>query len=340
MADGFYQSLIVWFFAYLIFRPANFVNGNGLDLGDNTRIGVYVATTAVVVVNIYVLFNTYRWDWLMLLIVAISILLIWFWTGVYTSFTVGFTFYKAAPQVYGTLSFWANLLVVVVICLLPRFVAKAYQKVFLPRDVDIIREQVTQGKFDYLDDEPEDTVAPPEKRASQSSSTSGTLKNHSTAGMEHPSPDKADGSRNYSIPHHDTDSTRPMYPPSIAPTQATTTRNTRSNNGSDGTDYTGHVISNEQQQVPKSSFERERTGPRPSFDRVRPSFDRARQSMDKIRPSFEASSDFTSAAGLMRMESSHSQNQQQQPVKSPSRLRRMTFGRGSTKETKDKDQDK
>lgn len=339
MADGFYQSLIVWWFSYLVFRPANFVTGNGLDLGDNTRIGVYVASIAVVVVNVYVLFNTYRWDWLMLLIVAISILLIWLWTGVYTAFTVGFTFYKAAPQVYGTLSFWALLLVTVVICLLPRFVAKAYQKVFHPRDVDIIREQITQGKFDYLNDETDAYDSPPEKRTSRSSSTSDTLKNHSRAshGLDHSNADKAAGSRNYSIPHNDSESTRPMYPPSIAPTQATTTRNQRSTNGSDGTDYTGHAIAEEQQQISKSSFERERTGPRPSFDRVRPSFDRARQSMDRIRPSFEASSDFTSAAGLMRMESSHSGTQQQQPVKSPSRLRRMTFGRGSQKEHKDQD---
>jgi phospholipid-translocating ATPase len=159
MVDGVYQSVIVFFMGYLIFRPANFVPKNGLNVDDTSRMGVFIATAAVIVVNLYVLNNTYRWDWLTVLIVVISILLIWFWTGVYTSFTVGFTFYGAAAQVYGTLDFWANLLLTTIICLLPRFCAKAIQKIYFPRDVDIIREQVRQGKFDYL--KYNDSLAPP-----------------------------------------------------------------------------------------------------------------------------------------------------------------------------------
>jgi phospholipid-translocating ATPase len=42
-----------------------------------------------------------------------------------------------------------------------------------------------------------------------------------------------------------------------------------------------------------------------STDRMRRSFDRTRMSMDRVRPSFEATDDFTSAAMLTRMESSH-----------------------------------
>ncbi|KAF2097844.1 P-type ATPase-like protein [Rhizodiscina lignyota] len=310
MADGIYQSLVVWFFAYALFAPGNFNSESGLDVGDNKRIGVYVATNAVVVVNLYVLFNTYRWDWLQLLIVAISILLIWFWTGVYTAFTVGETFYKAAPQVYGQLSFWALLLLTTIICLLPRFAGKSFQKLYLPRDVDIVREQIRQGKFDYLQYEDNPTApAQPEEKWSSGSTT-------------------PVGSRNYPIPTHneanDGDSTRPMYPPSIAPTAltTTTTRNQRSTNGSDGTDYTGHIIINDREQnQPKTSFERSR----PSFERPRPSYDRARQSMDRIRPSFEQSSDFTSAAGLMRMESAQS-NDSRGETRSPTRFK-MGWGR-------------
>ncbi len=159
MADGVYQSVIVFFMGYLLFQPANFVSENGLNIEDTSRMGVFVATAAVIVVNLYVLNNTYRWDWLSLLIVVISILLIWFWTGVYTSFTAGFTFHGAAAQVYATLDFWAYLLLTVIICLLPRFSTKAVQKIYFPGDVDIIREQVRQGKFDYLKDK--DSLAPP-----------------------------------------------------------------------------------------------------------------------------------------------------------------------------------
>jgi phospholipid-translocating ATPase len=160
MVDGIYQSAIVFFMAYLCFAPGNFLPDNGLNIDDYGRMGVFVATAAVIIVNLYVLMNVYRWDWLTLLIVFISIMLIWFWTGIYTAFTAAYTFYGAAPQVYGALSFWAFLLLTVILCLLPRFISKALQKIYFPYDVDIVREQVQAGKFDYLKDN--NTLMPPQ----------------------------------------------------------------------------------------------------------------------------------------------------------------------------------
>ena len=84
MIDGFYQSLILFFFAYLVFRPANFVTMNGQDIADARRIGDFVAIPTIIVANTYILMNTYRWDWLMLLLVAISILLVFFLFSVNT----------------------------------------------------------------------------------------------------------------------------------------------------------------------------------------------------------------------------------------------------------------
>ena len=290
MLDGVYQSAICFFMAYLVFAPANFVTFNGLNINDTKRVGVYVGCAAIVVVNIYVLINTYRWDWLMLLLVAISVLLVWFWTGVYTAATGSGFFYKAAPQVFGQLSFWVLTLLTVVICLGPRFAIKAFQKIYLPRDVDIIREQVRQGKFSYLDQY--EAYVPPKMTSPASSDFSQPLK-----------PDQ----RTSTVV---ADDERPIYPPSVAATG--TTHNPRSQNGSDGTDYSRNRLSLDQPT-------------RPSFDRPRPSFDRMRSSMDRIRPSFEASSDFTSAALLTRMESSHSrdnspsQSQYASPLQSPVR---------------------
>jgi phospholipid-translocating ATPase len=71
--------------AYLLFNSNNFVTSNGLNIDDRERLGVYIAPAAVMAINVYILLNTYRWDWLMCLLVAISILLVWFWTGVYSS---------------------------------------------------------------------------------------------------------------------------------------------------------------------------------------------------------------------------------------------------------------
>jgi len=199
MIDGMYQSVITFYMSYFIFAPSNFETDTGLNLNDNARMGVFIASAAVVVVNFYVLFNTYRWDWLIVLIVVISTLLIWFWTGVWTASTAGFTFYKGAPQVYGALSFWALLLLTVIICLLPRFAGKSYQKIYRPRDVDIIREQVRQGRFDYLDD-PENHGAPPASgKPVPSSSSSDSAKAHT----HH---------RHRSNTSHVTDDLRPIYP--------------------------------------------------------------------------------------------------------------------------------
>lgn len=284
MLDGIYQSLICFYMTYLLFAPAVFVTDSGHDLGDTNRMGVYVACGTVVVVNVYVLMNTYRWDWLMVLLVALSILLIWFWTGVYSSFTSSDRFYKAAAEVYAQPSFWAITLLTVVACLLPRFAAKAFQKIYLPRDVDIVREQVRQGRFEHLSSE---EYVPPSSKKTYSAASS-DLVFFSSSSFK-PSPARRRD------PNVDDDE-RPMYPPSMAPTAAST-HNPRSQNGSVGTDYRPARDSLEQPAV------------RQSLDRPRPSYDRMRGSMDRIRPSFEASRDFTSASFLSRIESSHCRQQ-------------------------------
>ncbi len=297
MLDGIYQSLICFYMPYLLFSPATSETSNGLSVNDTERIGVYVACATIAVVNIYILLNTFRWDWLMLLLVAISILLIWFWTGVYTAFSSSYQFYKAAPEVYGQLTFWTLTLLTILICLLPRFTAKAFQKIYMPRDVDIIREQIRLGKFKFLDNS--EAYVPPKTGTASAASSEDSQPVKPAIGVKKPMADD--------------ESQRPIYPPSLAPTN--TTYNPRSHNGSDGTDYTGHRSSLERPARP--SLER----PRPSFDRPRPSFDRMRESMDKIKPSYEASNDFTSAALLTRIESSHSQARTQRPVHGCSSLR-------------------
>lgn len=280
MLDGVYQSAVAFYFLFEIFIPATFATSNGLDIAEYRRMGIYAATTAVCAANIYVLYNTYRWDWLIVTVVVISTLLVWFWTGVYTSFTSSAQFYKSASEVYGNLNFWAYLLCATIACLLPRFIFKVVQKMYFPIDADIIREQVKLGHFDYLRDNKSYLPPPPEKAAASSTSSDAEATKYKAANA-----DIAD------------DDVRPIYPPSVAPTA--TTHNPRSQNGSGSTDYTFR----------RSIEGLPPTVPRMSSDcRIRPSYDRARMSMDRVRPSFEASSDFTSAAMLTRMESAHSRN--------------------------------
>lgn len=281
MLDGIYQSVICFFMAYCLFAPSVPATSSGLGVDDRNRMGVYVACPAIVVMNTYILMNTYRWDWLILLVTAISTLLIFFWTGVYTSFKASAQFFEGGKEVFGTLSFWCILFLTIIICLLPRFLIKSYQKIYMPRDIDVIREQVIQGKFAHLDQY--EAYVPPK---AGTVSTPSSLENSN--GTEPKSSPKAKKQDMSDVP----EDLRPIYPPSVAPTA--TTHNPRSQNGSDGTGWSGG----------RRSFDH--LGSRLSSDRPRPSFDRARASMDKLRSSFEQSRDFTSAARLTRLESSNS----------------------------------
>jgi phospholipid-translocating ATPase len=276
MVDGIYQSAVSFFMVYLCYSPATFNTPSGRGIDELKRMGISIATIAVCAANFYVLFNTYRWDWIIVLVVVISTLFIWFWTGVYTASIASYQFYQAAAEVYGSLMFWAVLLLAVIICLIPRFLAKSAQKIYFPLDVDIIREQVKQGQFDYLK-EVKSFIPPPPPAKVNSVASSNSAGKYKGADVQ-----------------PGDDDMRPIYPPSIAPTAATHPH--RSQNGSNSTDYT---FRRSLEAIPSN---------RMSMDRPRPSFDRARFSMDRVRPSFEASNDFTSAAMLTRMESAHSRH--------------------------------
>lgn len=305
MADGAYQSVVGFFIPYLAVSRTSTVAGHGLDVSDRLRFGAYVAHPSVITINLYILINTYRWDWLTVTIIVVSDLLIFFWTGVYTSSTYSAQFYEAAPQIYAEASFWAVMFVTPIISLAPRYAIKALRKVYWPRDVDIIREQITMGKFDG-NHQLNEIIA---KSSSSGSSGSSRKKRH----QQFASVD---------------DDLRPIYPPSIATTSIVgmAGHNTRSHNGSDGTNYTRHEPS-----IDVPVIQPVDTGSDPpvrqSFDRVRPSYDRMRASMDRVRPSYEMTNEFTSAAMLSRFESTHSGTPQPQGEGIVSRIRRRTRGK-------------
>ncbi|RCK59111.1 Phospholipid-transporting ATPase DNF2 [Candida viswanathii] len=146
--DGLYQSVISFYFPYLLFYKS-FQNMQGMTIDHRFFMGVVAACIAVTACNIYVLMRQYRWDWLSVLIDVISILLVYFWTGVW-SVNKNYTgeFYRAGAQTLGTLAVWCCIFVGIVGCLLPRFTYDFLQSNFRPTDVEIIRERVRKGAFD------------------------------------------------------------------------------------------------------------------------------------------------------------------------------------------------
>lgn len=288
MFDGFYQSVICYFMPYMVYAAANFATETGRDISDRTRMGVLIGTCAVIASNTYIMMNTYRWDWFTSLINVISSLLIFLWTGIYSSFTSSGQFYYAAAEIYSSLTFWVVLFVTCTISLLPRFTYNAVQKVFFPLNVDIIREQVTLGKFKYLE-QFEDYV-PPKAEAVVGVSSDG-----SATTSEPPKPIQPAMKQDPAIP----DDERPFYPPSVAHANG---HNPRSQNGSNGTNYTASL-----DQYPHPQ----------AVDFARRSHERTRHSFERGRQSFEQSNDFTSAAMLQRMESSHMHEPVQDPFQAP-----------------------
>lgn len=309
MADGLYQSVITFFIPYLVVANTPTIASNGRDVTERLRLGAYIAHPAVITINLYILINTYTWDWLTVLIISVSDLLIFFWTGVYTSSTFAGTFYGTAAQIYGELSFWVVLVLVPLLCIAPRYASKACQKVFWPLDVDIIREQVTMGKYGHgiTHDNTDDGHDDGKESISTSSGSSRRKQRHQ-------------------MQHSVDEDLRPIYPPSIAATSLAG-HGPRSQRGSDGTNYTRHDLSmeapvNQPVDIPDVPA-------RQSIDRVRPSYDRMRQSMDRkgVRASFEASNEFTSAAMLSRFESTQSGPSEPADNGLVSRIRRRTRGK-------------
>ncbi|ODV81057.1 phospholipid-translocating P-type ATPase [Suhomyces tanzawaensis NRRL Y-17324] len=148
MFDGLYQSVIAFFFPYLLYYRA-FQNPQGLSVDHRFWIGITVCMVTVTACDIYVLLRQYRWDWLTLLIDAISILLVFFWAGAWSARQqMAQEFYKAGAQTLGTLSVWCVFFISVILCLLPRFTYDFLKSNFKPRDIDIVREMVRKGQFD------------------------------------------------------------------------------------------------------------------------------------------------------------------------------------------------
>lgn len=149
MIDGVYQSVLSFYFPYLLFYKAKFVNQTGLVLHHRFWMGTMVAIISAVSCNLYVLLQQKRWDWLSMIIYAFSILILFFWIGVWSSseYSSG-EYFKAASQVFGTTSFWAVFFLGMLCNLLPRFTIDTIRRLYFPKDIDIIREQVNKGDYD------------------------------------------------------------------------------------------------------------------------------------------------------------------------------------------------
>lgn len=145
--DGFYQSLVAFFFPYWVYCQSFQVEtGKGAD--HRFFVGILVTCISCFAANFYVWIHQYRWDYVSFLAIMFSVLIVFFWTGVWTSSTWSSEAYQAGRILLGLAMYWACLFVGTLVSLLPRLFYDIIQKLYFPTDSDIIRECALRGEFD------------------------------------------------------------------------------------------------------------------------------------------------------------------------------------------------
>uniref|UniRef100_A0A0E0NUG3 Phospholipid-transporting ATPase n=1 Tax=Oryza rufipogon TaxID=4529 RepID=A0A0E0NUG3_ORYRU len=130
MLDSIWQSLAVFFIPYLAYRKSTI---DGASLGDLWTLAV------VILVNIHLAMDVIRWNWITHAAIWGSIVATLICVMVIDSIPILPGFW-AIYKVMGTGLFWALLLAVIVVGMIPHFVAKAIREHFLPNDIQIARE--------------------------------------------------------------------------------------------------------------------------------------------------------------------------------------------------------
>ena len=150
MGEGLYQSFVCFFFPYFCYFRGRFVEVHAYPAQHRFYIGLASCTLSVMSCNLYVITNQYRWDWFSMLINTISTLIVWIWSGIYSSIMYSAESYGLGHNVYSELIFWAVVLLGTITCLIFHFMFMTIRAFLDPQDIDIIREQWRIGEFDTV----------------------------------------------------------------------------------------------------------------------------------------------------------------------------------------------
>ncbi|KAL5208973.1 hypothetical protein ABZP36_004596 [Zizania latifolia] len=130
MTDSIWQSLTIFFIPYLAYRKSTI---DGASLGDLWTLSV------VILVNIHLAMDVIRWNWITHTAIWGSIIATLICVMIIDSIPILPGFW-AIYKVMGTRLFWALLLAVIVVGMIPHFAAKAIREHFIPNDIQIARE--------------------------------------------------------------------------------------------------------------------------------------------------------------------------------------------------------
>ncbi|KDQ51836.1 hypothetical protein JAAARDRAFT_198713 [Jaapia argillacea MUCL 33604] len=144
MLDGLYQSVVVYFIPFCVWYFGSAVSWNGKGIDSLADFGTTVAVAAIFAANTYVGLNTNYWTVITWITVVGSSLVMLAWIIVY-SFFPSSDFNDEVVVLFGNITFWATVIVSVVVALGPRYLVKFVTTVYHPLDKDIVREMWVQG---------------------------------------------------------------------------------------------------------------------------------------------------------------------------------------------------
>ncbi|KAK1574493.1 hypothetical protein QYE76_017937 [Lolium multiflorum] len=130
MMDSVWQSVAVFFIPYLAYRNSAI---------DSASLGDLWTLSVVILVNIHLAMDVIRWTWITHAAIWGSIVATWICVIVIDSIP-SLPGFWAIYKVMGTGLFWALLLAVIVVGMIPHFAAKAISEHFMPSDIQIARE--------------------------------------------------------------------------------------------------------------------------------------------------------------------------------------------------------
>ncbi|KAI1792323.1 phospholipid-transporting ATPase 1 [Ganoderma leucocontextum] len=144
MLDGLYQSAVVFFIPYFTWTLGLAISWNGKTLESLADFGTTVSVAAIICANTYVGMNTSYWTVITWVVVIGSSVIMMAWIAVYSLFQ-SIDFIEEVVILFGEFTFWAAVLISVIIALGPRFLIKFVKSTYYPLDKDIVREMWVMG---------------------------------------------------------------------------------------------------------------------------------------------------------------------------------------------------
>ncbi|UZJ52914.1 hypothetical protein CBS101457_002234 [Exobasidium rhododendri] len=143
--DGIYQSIVCFMIPAASYYWFPIIDSDGLSLDPLTALGSTVGASCVVAANLYCGLMLQNWSAIIWFVIVLSNLSYFVWIAIYSSVAFDTTFTDTAYVLFGTVQFWAVLVLSVMLSLLPRYTWNAYCSSFRPTQVDLVRQAWVKG---------------------------------------------------------------------------------------------------------------------------------------------------------------------------------------------------